>query len=446
MNLLPKSIQNVLAFYKDPIAFLQSKSDQKITRFRMAHLPFYHITGLEEIKQVMVYEQRKFIKTPQAQYFTALALGEGLVSTDGDEWVKRRKAANPVFTSAVVDGLLATMNEEAETFFRAKNSQPSTICLNDLMLDIALRMICKLTFGAFETKWHQKIEASMETMIVETYKRVIAPVNVPLFLPTASNTRFNRSRKQYDQAVKGMTHFFAKNSPENSLLSKYLAGNKKPSNEELEDLAVALKTIIAAGHETTATTLTWLVYEIHRNPQEAEKLKTELKNINLAELKSMQDLLSQTAHTQQVINETMRLYPPIWLMGRMVNEEVEIGDRIMKKKDNVLISPFVMHRHEAFWNEPNVFKSSRFENKKLSFSESAFFPFGLGPRQCIGGHLAMMEMLIILANLYQRFEVKLINQEKANYHPYITLRPATASMVELYPNEIELGNRLNLLY
>ncbi|MGB0523618.1 MAG: cytochrome P450 [Flammeovirgaceae bacterium] len=431
MRNLFNNIQHVKAFYRDPIAFLQTQSKTAITSFGMAHLPFHHIIGLEEIKQVLVYEQKKFIKTPQAQYFTSLALGEGLVSTDGEKWLTQRKAANQLFRPQVMDGLVNTMHVELKKILSNEKWVNTEINLNRLMMDITLQLIFKVTFGEVEGLNTQAIAEAMEIMIEETYKRVIAPINWPLFIPTSSNLKFNKSRAQYDQLIQDWTVKSLENPDENALIYHYFTQDKHPDTSAVLAMKTAFKTLIAAGHETTATSLTWLFIELGRNPTIAFEMREELLKVDLDQMRSMAELLQQTPFTQQVINETLRLYPPIWLMGRMANERVEIGDIFMKRKDNVLISPFIVHRLASYWENPNTFKPSRFAHKNLNFTDAAYFPFGLGPRQCIGGRLAIVEMLIILANLYQQFEVSITNQTTVNYHPYITLRPASAIQVRL---------------
>ena len=428
-------INNVISFSRDPISLLCSLTQRDITTFPMAHLRFHHITGLKEIKQVLVYDQNKFVKTPQAQYFTSLALGEGLVSTDGEKWAQRRKEANPVFTNHKIDELVKDIVNEVNKAFDNEPYIRKSFQLFEIMMEVALQLICKLSFG-FSDKGHvQSIGKTMHTMIVETYKRIIAPVPLPLFIPTASNIRFNKSRKQFDDIIMKMTQKAFELGNKDALALKYSmkSVDEMPKKTSIDNIAIALKTIIAAGHETTATTLTWLLFEISKHPEMEATMKKELRTLNLKELTKADDLFHQTAYTQLVINETLRMYPPIWLMGRMAVEPITIGDKKLRKNDNVLISPFVVHRLEQYWEEPNTFNPERFRNKSHIFTKSAYFPFGLGPRQCIGGHLAMVEMLVILATLYQRFELKVSCKETMEYHPFITLRPSKNIFLELSP-------------
>jgi len=433
MNILPKALRNVLAFYKDPIHFLSQTSTAPIHSFRMAHLTFHHLTGLEEIKQAMVYEQKSFIKTPQAQYFTSLALGEGLVSTDGEPWLEKRKAAHPMFSYQAVDQLIQPMILEAKRVVTSYPTSHEKVVLNELMLEFALHLICRLTFGRSEEGQVKQIGKVMDILIVETYKRVIAPFPIPPILPTPANKRFNQSRKNYSNLIREMTVKAFQQHDQQGLAHRYRIEKNQADNEKITEIATALNTIIAAGHETTATSLTWLLHEMGKHPSEEAQLKQELRKLNLASITSMQELLRQTFYTQSVINETLRLYPPIWLMGRMVTQPVNIGQKMFKKNDNVLISPFIVHRSETYWNKPTDFLPERFVDKDLNFSKSAYFPFGLGPRQCIGGHLAMVEMIIILANLYQQYDIEFLQQSDSNYHPYITLRPATNILIKLRP-------------
>ncbi len=429
-----RPLANVRSFGRDPIAFLLSlQSEEPIVSFPMAHLRFHHVTGLAQIKQILVQDQKKFIKTPRAQHFTSLALGEGLVSTDREVWAQHRREANPVFQPQEVDTLIRSIHTEVAQALDSPGIVAQPLRLHPWMMQLTLKVICKITFGAYEATATERIESAMQTMIVEAYRRITAPFSWPLFIPTPSNLRFTQSRKQYDTLVKAMTHnAFARGGKE-SIALKYVPdqGTYPPDDRTIDKIAVALKTIIAAGHETTATTLAWLLYEISRHPEAEEAMRYELNQVDVEKLTQARDLLSQTPYTQLIIKETLRLYPPIWLMGRMATEAVTVGNQTFRTRDNVLISPFVVHRLASLWDHPDQFIPERFTHRSAVFTESAYFPFGLGPRQCVGGHLATVEMLIILAALYQRFEMKIHFREPMEYHPYITLRPSPTGLVHL---------------
>jgi cytochrome P450 len=427
------SIKNVREFYKDPIAFLFSKDYGAVCSFKMLHLKFHHITGPDAVKQILVTNHKKIIKTPNAQYFTSLAIGEGLVSTDGDTWIKKRKEAVPAFHTNYINDLMAYIITCTEHALATYNHNNGAVNLNSFMLSVTLQVISKVSFGTVESQHIEFIEKSMEILITEAYKKVVAPFNLPLFFPTKSNLRFNKHRLNYHKIVEKMTKKSLL-SPQTHVLSWKLANLEKgqqPNEDDIAEVCNSLKTIIAAGHETTATTLTWLVYEVEKNQAVKKELLTEIQSISITTNSDSKSLFGRTKFTQQVIKETLRLYPSIWLMGRMATEAFTVNGVNIKKGDNILISPYYMHRTVKYWDRPEQFDPGRFVNDS-SKDEGHYFPFGMGPRQCIGNHLAMMEMIIILVQLYSKYTISISDVEKvAGVSPYVTLRPDSNIKINL---------------
>lgn len=397
----------------------------------MAHLNFHHIVGRDEIKEILVYQQHKIIKTPQAQNYTGLALGEGLLSTDGEKWVSKRKPVNHLFGHQSIEKWFPLI--KAEALATIKTVKGNEIDISQFHLEVTLRIISQIAFGQAGTTYIPRIEQAMALLIAQTYKKVIAPINPPIAWPTTSNKKFNTSRKEFDGIIKELTSQAAKQDQQGGMATQlFLQYEEK---EALEETAIALKSIIAAGHETTATTLNWLMYEVFQKGEVRSKLEKELISFSIDDTKNTQELLAQTPFTQQVIYETMRLYPSIWLMGRMATDTITLKDTTLKKKDNILISPYVMHRHDKYWENPQDFQPERFQDGMPDFSSSGYFPFGLGGRSCIGAQLAMIEMITILATLYQRFQVNPHDLKVISPVPYITLRQSVPLYAHLTPRQ-----------
>ena len=427
------SLYNARDFLNDPVHFLQGQSSKPVNTFQIANRQLHHITGLEEIKEVLVSKHKRFIGPPKARFYFSLNTGKGLIGTDGNEWAQQRKRVNPLVKKAQIDKtlpvLIKTAKNAAEVM--AANGKPQDMF--HAMLGMALHLICQFSFGFYDQKYTEKIGNAMSLMNVEASKRIVAPFNIPVIFPTRSNIRYYNSRKTFDRFVREMVSRALANNDSESFAVKYSRRHEKIPEKVLhEQLVILLKNIVAAN-ETVATGLTWCLFELNHHPEILVDVMDELKSFEIGTIQSPAELFAKTQFTQLVLKETMRLYSPIWLLGRVATDDVKIGETNIRRKDDVLISPLIVHRMEKYWEEPLTFNPQRFENKPESFLESAFFPFGLGPRGCIGGHLAVLQMTVVLATIYQQCNVKVSAHNHTEFHPYIIIRPKHTIPFELTP-------------
>lgn len=423
MWLLNDSLYNIRDFLNDPVYLLHGKSSKPVNSFHMAYRKVHHITGLEEIKEVLVSKHKQFVGPPKARYYFSLNTGRGLIGTDGKEWAQQRKRANPLVKKAQIDKALPVLIKTAENVAEVMTEHRQPQDLFHAMMGMALHLICQLSFGFYDQKYTEKIGNAMSLMNEEAYKRIIAPFNIPVIIPTWSNIRYYKSRKIFDRFVREMVSRALTKDDHESFAAKYsLAYEGIPKKNLIEHLAVLLKTVVA-GNETIATGLTWCLFELNRHPEILADVMDELKSFEIGSVQSAEELFVKTQFTQMVLKETLRLYPPIWLLGRMAIDDVTIGNTQIQKKEDILISPLVVHRMEKYWKEPLTFNPQRFENKPELVLESAFFPFGLGPRGCIGGYLAVLQMTVVLATLYQQYNVNVSTHDNTEFQPYIIMRP-----------------------
>lgn len=417
------SLYNVRDFLNDPVYFLHGKSSKPVNSFYMAYRKVHHITGLEGIKEVLVSKHKQFVGPPKARYYFSLNTGRGLIGTDGKEWAQQRKRANPLVKKAQIDKTLPILIKTAENAAEVMTAHRQPQDMFHAMKGTALHLICQLSFGFYDQKYTEKIGNAMSLMNEEAYKRIIVPFNIPVIIPTWSNIRYYKSRKIFDRFVREMVSRALTKDDHESFAAKYsLAYKGIPKKNLIEHLAVLLKTVVA-GNETIATGLTWCLFELNRHPEILTDVVDELKSFDIGSVQSAEELFAKTQFTQMVLKETLRLYSPIWLLGRVATDDVTIGNTNIRRKEDVLISPLVVHRMDKYWKEPLTFNPYRFENKPESFLESAFFPFGLGPRGCIGGYLAMLQMTVVLATLYQQYKVNVRTHDNTEFHPLIIMRP-----------------------
>ena len=302
------------------------------------------------------------------------------------------------------------------------------------MLDISSEM-ARLTYSivgrtlfSFNTgEDAATVEKAMRVILPHVFGRLGNLVNWPGWLPTPANRRFRQSLAEVDQVVYRIIarHRLAqeKGEPDTDLLAMLMRVRDSETGAGLDDSQLRNETItfLLAGHETTANALTWTFYLISRHPEVERRLLAEITTVLGGRTPVLEDV-SKLSYTRKVIQESMRLYPPIWIIERRVIEEDVIGGYTLPAGSAVVISPYAMHRHPAFWERPEVFDPSRFDSPP----PAAYIPFGAGPRSCIGSEFAMLEAQLITAMVMQSFQLRsgprASGGAAAGHHPPLEVR------------------------
>jgi cytochrome P450 len=209
------------------------------------------------------------------------------------------------------------------------------------------------------------------------------------------------------------------------LLDMLMSAVDEETGQGMDDAALRdeVMTMFLAGHETTANGLAWTFYLLSKNPAVERKLRDELEQVLGGRAPTFEDL-ARLRYTTMVFQESLRLYPPAWLLPRTVREDDRLGEYSVPKGAIVLLSPYVLHRHPRYWNNPEGFDPERFENEKPGpLQRYTYFPFGAGPRQCIGSAFATLEAQLIMARVLQRYRLELVPTRKVEPEALITLRP-----------------------
>jgi cytochrome P450 len=213
-----------------------------------------------------------------------------------------------------------------------------------------------------------------------------------------------------------------------------LAARDEDTGEGMNDRQVhdEVMTIFLAGHETTAVLLSWTWYILSRHPQIWERLRAELSDVLGGRTPTVEDL-PRLGYTEMLTQEALRLYPPAWVLTRMPKEDVEIGGYRIPRGATIYLSPYVTHRHPAFWDNPEGVDPERFSPERgAGRPRYAYFPFGGGPRQCIGSGFALMEAQLVLATAAQRYRLELVPGQRIALDPKITLRPRGGLLMTLH--------------
>ncbi|HZV87046.1 MAG TPA: cytochrome P450 [Candidatus Binatus sp.] len=376
----------------------------------------------DHIEDVLVNHPRKFIKGRVLQA-NKRVFGRGLLTSEGDFWLRQRRLAQPAFHRARIAGYASTMVEYTERLLHEwQDGEERDI--HKEMMRLTLHIVGKTLFDGDVERDAQDIGKSMELLleIGADFRRTLF---VPQWLPTPTNIRVERAIRQIEKVLYRMiAEKRASGRDAGDLLSMLLAAQdedgSRMTDKQLRDEAI---TLFLAGHETTANTLSWTWWLLAQNPAVEAKLHAELRNVLAGRAPSLDDL-PKLVYTNHIITESMRLYPPAWGTARTAIEDHEIAGYAVPKGSGVSFAQWTVHRDARWYDAPEEFRPERWEGDLLKrLPRFAYFPFGGGPRQCIGNSFALMEAALILATIAQQYRFRLVEGHPVVPLASITLRP-----------------------
>jgi cytochrome P450 len=386
-----------------------------------AHVAF----GPTEIEEVLVERAADFRKSFGTRMLIPL-LGHGLLTAEGDEWLRHRRLASPAFHRARVEAYGRTMAHYAEDSADAW-LDGQAVDLHDDMTALTLRIVARTLFDTDVTARIEEV-ARLGTEIQDFYYLRFASLRflIPTWLPTPGNRRLGAATRRLDEVVYGIVRDRRRDDDRGDLLSMLLrARDEQGAGMSERQVRDEVMTLLLAGHETTALALTWAFLLLDRNPEARDRLEAELAEVLGGEPVSPEDVRA-LPYSQAIINETLRLYPPAYVTGREAIRDTTIRGTHLPKGHIVLISMYTTHRDERFFPEPDAFRPERWlDGLEKRLPRGAFIPFGMGSRKCIGASFAMMEATLLLAIIARRWRFELAPAEIAT-QPSITLRPAGA--------------------
>ena len=395
-----------------------------LASFRFGPRRMFLASHPDLIEQVLVTDAKHYIKHFGARMYKPV-LGNGLVTSEGDFWLRQRRLSQPAFMKNRVHGYAPMMGELTRNML-AKWRPGERIDVNFEFSGLTSAIALKTLFGLDD---HQDRE-SFVTVLREAFDLLSAKfrslVQIPLWVPTPANLRLKRAIAHLNGVVDGyIAAGRARKEPGDDLLSRLVNAQdddgSKMTDRQLRDEAM---TLYLAGHETTALTLTWSWVLLSRHPRVEEKLAAEWSRA-LGGRSPTPDDLPNLPYTDAVIAESMRVYPPVYLIGREATRDLELGGHRVKRGTTIFMSQWVSHRDPRWFPDPEEFRPERWEDglaKRLP--KYAYYPFGGGPRVCIGNTFALMEAAILLATVGQRYRFTLAEDAIIDVNPQITLLPA----------------------
>ena len=409
---------------RDPLAFFTkiARDYGDVSQLRLLNFRTLFINHPDDIEDVLVNKARKFEKGRVMKANMRL-FGEGLLTSEGDFWLRQRRLAQPAFHRARVAAYGTTMVEYAERAMRGWKSGEVRDIHEDMM-EITLQIVGKTLFNAELTRDAKEVGETMEVLLklaADFGKSIL----IPLWVPTPRNLRARMGIRRIEKIIyRIIAQKRAEASDTGDLLSMLLAvqdeDGSRMTDKQLRDETI---TLFLAGHETTANALSWTIWLLAQNPAAEKKFLDELAGVLNGRAPCVEDMPKLT-YTANILTESMRLYPPAWGMARLVKEEVEVAGYKLVPGNGVACAQWVVHRDARWFDEPKRFLPERWEgNLAKRLPRFAYFPFGGGPRQCIGNSFALMEATLILATIAQKFRFKLVEGHPVKPLASITLRP-----------------------
>ncbi len=419
---------SALVFRKDPISFLMKTSEDfpEIARFRFAHLPMVLLSDPETVRHVLQTNNKNYKKGIEYEHLKPV-LGEGLLTSEGDFWLRQRRLAQPAFHKDKIAGFAEEMVAcTSDILDKWDEKKSSAIDIHSEMMHLALNIVGRTLLSTNVLDEANEVEKALAISIEESFHRVQALINLPLWLPVPRHLKYNKSRESLNKIVEKIIRE-RRNSAHryNDLLEMLMDVQDEDTGEKMSDkqLRDEIMTIFLAGHETTANALTWGIYLLSQHPGVLSKFYEEIDSVLGKRTPSFDDL-KNLPYLNQIIHEVLRLYPPAWILGRTALADDEIAGVKVSKGNNMIISPYQIHRSKKYWENPDDFVPERFTPEKMKdLHKFVYFPFGGGPRFCIGNNFALIEMQLIFAMIGQRFRFQLEPGFKVEADPLITLRP-----------------------
>jgi cytochrome P450 len=417
--------QNPLDYFTAMAQKYGDVSGMRIGKFRSLF-----INHPDLIEDVLVNNARKYHKGRILRANKYL-FGEGLLTSEGDFWLRQRRLAQPAFHRARVSAYAATMAEYTEQLIASwRNGEERDI--HEEMMQLALRIVSKTLFDADVTQDAKEVGQTLDVLlhIAANFGRTIL---VPLWVPSPRNIRAKLGIKRLEKVIYRIIADRRANGRDTGDLLSILLQAQDEDGTQMNDRQLRDETItlFLAGHETTANTLAWTWWMLAQNPAVEKKFHAELDGVLGGRAPEVDDL-PKLAYLSNVLTESLRLYPTAWGMARLAAEEHEIAGYPVRPGYGVAFAQWVIHRDARWFDAPLEFRPERWENglaKQLP--RFAYFPFGGGPRQCIGNTFALMEASVVLATIGQKFRFQLVPDHKVTPLASITLRPRNGIQVTL---------------
>ena len=413
-------LRSIKSITSDPLTYLESTWAEfgDVVQFPIPKPATYLITSPEGAREVLVNQHNETSKRTLQYNNLSLVTGEGLLTADTQAWRPRRRMLQPAFHKEMIAlsehhiaaGLAKLDNHWAEL----TSVGPAIIDIDHAMMSLALEITCGALFGIEVDDDVDEITSATLTALHGVVARARNPISLPLAIPTPANLKMKRAIKRLDKAVDAILISRSLNQlPDQAPIRDMLDVLLDPDLETpltKQQIRDEIVTFIVAGHETVASALTWAWHLLVTNPDEMQRLKNDPTRAQLA------------------FDESLRLYPPAWVITRRTLSDLTVDDVLIPANSLVIVSPWLVHRNPKAWENPNAFIPDRF---LAGSPQLGYIPFGAGARLCIGKEMARLEGSQILAHISSAWNIEAIHTSPVPIDASVTLRPASGMPVRI---------------
>lgn len=398
------------------------REQPEIVSMRFGFVPTLMVTSPALAQEILVTKQQAFVKSPGLAVFMKPLLGRGLLTSERDFHSKQRKLLAPVFAHKRIAAYATTMAERASRYVSGL-ADGAEVDVADAMMRLTLEIVGKTLFDTEIASDSDEVGDALTVAMETAMAQLGSLVPLPPFVPTPTNLRNKRAVARLDAILyRIIQQRRAQGGDRGDLLSMLLATQDEAGagmdDKQVRDEAM---TLFLAGHETTANAMAWTLLLLAQHPEARARVEAEVDALGHAP--TYEDL-KKLPWTLAVLKESMRLYPPAYIMSRRAAEDVTIGPHLLKKNTILFVNILGIHHRPDLYPDPERFDPSRFlGDAEKALPRCAYMPFGAGPRICIGNHFALMEGHVLLATIARRVRFERTSTDPIAMEPLVTLRP-----------------------
>ncbi|WP_254535073.1 cytochrome P450 [Halomarina litorea] len=439
-------VGNTRQYARNPFRFMTAvrRAYGDLARFQLGPVDAYLVSNPDDVERVLVTEEEKYRKADFQDDAVDSLLGKGLLVSEGDFWAEQRQLAQPAFTMGRIGGLTDMMAEKTRATLDGW-SDGETLDVQLPMARLTVEIIVNAMFGTdIDEETVYAVQDSLEPL-GERFEPDVVRFLTPPWVPTPENREYEAALATLDGIVADLIERRRGTEREGTDLLSILLRAQAMGDQTDRQLRDEMMTMLLAGHDTTALTLTYAWHQIATHPEVEARLHEEVdevlgggrrpneaggavddRPVTMGDLRDLK-------YTERVLKETMRLYPPVYTLFRQTNTDVRLGGYRVPKDSLLMLPQWVVHRDPTYWEDPETFDPDRWlPERSEGRHRYAYFPFGAGPRHCIGKQLSLVEAKVITSSVARQFSMELVSSPELRMRPSLTMHPRDPVRVTLH--------------
>ena len=406
-----------------------------VVSIKLGPLKSYLFVRPEHVQHILVKNPETYIKGLSHDKLRT-AIGNGILTLEGLDWRSQRKLMQPTYTPTNISAFADLMLEEAENMlsrWRSTIKPGDQVDINSEITRMTMSVISRAMFGVDIGENFREAANALVEMLNYTSSSTISIIDMPLFVPTPKNQRLKQAKQTMKAFISNVVEKRRREGLGPDLLSMLMSAKDADTGELMNDEQLHDEVLITffAGRETTATLLTWTLFNLSKNPSVEAKLHSELQTVLAGRRPTLADM-QNLPYTRMILDETLRLYSPVAMVARDTTTDDMVDNFAIPSGSMVIVMPYITHRHPEFWEKPLEYYPEHFLPEQVAKRPRyAYYPFGAGQRICIGMHFALMEAMLILAEVAQRYQLRLATENDGTVKYIGVIRPASPIMMTM---------------